>query len=326
MTKTETRTVSQQQENALLEAKEYLIEIGHKKLSLQEFKDAVAETGIRFHDAAVAYVTNYNGSSGVVIKTRPELATKGKLSPDQCRRVLNVLATELDNGTATLAASGLNTVALINDTDDIREAVPGDTEAVTDEPQTPEPVATGKKREKPVVKSTKTMFDLTSVPDGRYAFFDPNERQDWIFLEVKTIKRNTPRSKHFEYGKFIKGRETLKPGTIEVRELRGDTRRLAGYQKPGAGYEGEFIPELIVIADSPAPWSHLYGRMIGHCGICGKRLTDEESRDKTIGPDCFKQWGDEYFEEWDREAMLAEAEAKRAAKEAAKKAEEDAAA
>jgi len=34
-----------------------------------------------------------------------------------------------------------------------------------------------------------------------------------------------------------------------------------------------------------------YGQEIGDCGICGRTLTDEESRDRGIGPVCLRKMG-----------------------------------
>lgn len=309
MTKTEVRPVSQEAENALIEAKEFAIETGYKPLTTASFKEAIHE-GTPLLKAMNAYVTNYNGSSSAVHKLRTALAEKGTLTLQQGAKAFSVLAKELESGRmSTYEGAKTNAVPLVPAADS--EGVGSESAAIDGDP------VSAASDEKPVLTNSKTYFDVGQIPDGRYAFFDPEERQDWIFLEVKTIKRNTPRTKIYEYGKFVRGRETLAPGTIEVRELRGDTRRLAGYQKPGGGYQGEFIPILISIADAPSPWSGLYARMIGHCGICGKRLTDEESRDRTIGPDCHEKWGDQYFENWDRNKMLAEAEEKRKAKLAA---------
>lgn len=43
---------------------------------------------------------------------------------------------------------------------------------------------------------------------------------------------------------------------------------------------------LATIAKDPAAASMRYGRELGHCGVCGLELTNEESRARGIGPIC----------------------------------------
>lgn len=43
---------------------------------------------------------------------------------------------------------------------------------------------------------------------------------------------------------------------------------------------------LRAIAADPAAASKLYGQELGHCGVCGRTLTDETSREYGIGPVC----------------------------------------
>lgn len=48
---------------------------------------------------------------------------------------------------------------------------------------------------------------------------------------------------------------------------------------------------LTRIAEDPAAASLRYGREIGACGICGRTLTDEDSRARGIGPVCAEKTG-----------------------------------
>lgn len=48
---------------------------------------------------------------------------------------------------------------------------------------------------------------------------------------------------------------------------------------------------LARIADDPEAASLLYGRELGHCGVCGRTLTDETSRAMGIGPVCAENTG-----------------------------------
>jgi Family of unknown function (DUF6011) len=45
------------------------------------------------------------------------------------------------------------------------------------------------------------------------------------------------------------------------------------------------------IAKDPKEASMCYGRELGHCGICGRTLTDEDSRERGIGPICAVKYG-----------------------------------
>jgi hypothetical protein len=45
------------------------------------------------------------------------------------------------------------------------------------------------------------------------------------------------------------------------------------------------------IAVDPAAASLRYGREIGSCGVCGRTLTDEDSRARGIGPICAEKTG-----------------------------------
>jgi hypothetical protein len=47
------------------------------------------------------------------------------------------------------------------------------------------------------------------------------------------------------------------------------------------------------IEDRGDPFRKLYGQLTGQCGICGKLLSDPESKLRGIGPDCFA-----HFREW----------------------------
>lgn len=48
---------------------------------------------------------------------------------------------------------------------------------------------------------------------------------------------------------------------------------------------------LDLIAADPAAASAAYGHLIGRCGICGRTLTNEESRAAGIGPVCAGRQG-----------------------------------
>lgn len=48
---------------------------------------------------------------------------------------------------------------------------------------------------------------------------------------------------------------------------------------------------LDAIGTDPAAAAARYGHEIGKCGICGRKLTNDESRARGIGPICAEKWG-----------------------------------
>lgn len=51
------------------------------------------------------------------------------------------------------------------------------------------------------------------------------------------------------------------------------------------------VAALMKIAANPAEAAANYGLHIGKCGICGRTLTNDESRERGIGPICAGKWG-----------------------------------
>ncbi len=145
--------------------------------------------------------------------------------------------------------------------------------------------------EAPVIEDrTSTMdLDLSMLPDGRYAVPELTGKNDLTFLMVKRVKRAYNRDRLYVYGRRIRGRERVEAGTIEVKEWSSDSKRLCGEQKWGEVYKGEFEAGLDLILKAPEAWAKLFGMHVGRCYICGKTLTDEESRAAGIGPECVKK-------------------------------------
>jgi hypothetical protein len=59
-----------------------------------------------------------------------------------------------------------------------------------------------------------------------------------------------------------------------------------GSQRPGATYRGQIVEELMAIADDPTAAMAAYGHLVGRCGMCGRKLEDEKSIERGIGPVC----------------------------------------
>lgn len=51
------------------------------------------------------------------------------------------------------------------------------------------------------------------------------------------------------------------------------------------------VEVALKIAENPNAAATKYGHEIGRCGICGRRLTRQESRDRGIGPVCAERFG-----------------------------------
>lgn len=106
-----------------------------------------------------------------------------------------------------------------------------------------------------------------SVVEGRYAI----PTQDGAKNELAFYKVDRP----------TEGRWA---GYVFVKRLVGpEEQRLSQKQSAAILAKiGEFGAEKA---------SKLYGKEIGHCGVCGRRLTNDESREAGIGPICAQGLG-----------------------------------
>lgn len=80
-------------------------------------------------------------------------------------------------------------------------------------------------------------------------------------------------------------------GWTFVKQVIGPREERVGRQKPGETYEGTLVGILGKVLHDPVASMAAYGREIGECGRCGRRLTDETSRNYGIGPDCRSMLG-----------------------------------
>jgi hypothetical protein len=100
------------------------------------------------------------------------------------------------------------------------------------------------------------------VPSGRYAIY--------VDGVVKFFKVDCPTEGQWAGRTFVKIQ-----ASDELYPVRGETAKAV----------------LVLIAEDPEAASKLYGRELGHCGICGRTLTDETSRANGIGPICAEKAG-----------------------------------
>jgi hypothetical protein len=121
--------------------------------------------------------------------------------------------------------------------------------------------------------------DLSSVPTGRYAYQPPDNQAQFYHIDNLKLEPN-PNNPKWDGWIFVKA------------EYGGRTPEKAGAQRPGAPhYTGPRTPAMIAIAANPQAACSLYGKLIGKCGICGRTLTNEESRTTGIGPICASKVG-----------------------------------
>lgn len=114
------------------------------------------------------------------------------------------------------------------------------------------------------VQTPATRTNVVLPPVGRYAMqeIDPITKElIWKFYVVTQSRRNT--SLRF------------------MQEQYGDNKRSVPYTKL----------DLVCTIINSNPQFHMeqYGKQIGRCGKCGRTLTDPESIERGIGPECWSR-------------------------------------
>lgn len=115
-------------------------------------------------------------------------------------------------------------------------------------------------------------LDISVIPSGRYAVGDK-------LLAVDNLTGET---------------QGMWAGWVFVAELVDHTnrnRRKAGSQRPANTYHGPTQMRALLeqIADDPQAAAKAFGKQTGHCGRCGRKLTDPVSIEFGIGPVC-REW------------------------------------
>lgn len=119
-------------------------------------------------------------------------------------------------------------------------------------------------KKRPVLKpTTKEIVNTVNVPAGRYAVEDNGT--------LKFYKVDVPGADSRWYGRTF------------VKVQASDNE----YPVKGEGARRV----LTLIARDPQAAMLRYGREIGSCGHCGRTLTNEESRERGIGPICAGKMG-----------------------------------
>ena len=296
------------------DAEELLRELD-RDITDEEVPKLINEYGIDLNLAASIFIDTYNGTNSFAIELkRKAVLYNGGLTPKQKRAALNCWRQDLlgllpgqyvrktleecfvchekFEGMAALMehkAAKHSTEArkhdprCLDNRHDIKEPCPLP-------PETPE-VSVLETNDK------RLGVDLTELPSGYYAIPDITQKQPWIFLRVSRQRQTRFVDRRYVWGKIQTGGEWIEAGTIEVRYFHGDSKELVGYQKPGQPYEGKFQVELEAVMKAPEPWALMFAKEIGRCGICGKTLTDEISRNDGYGPECIEKINNGYWQE-----------------------------
>jgi len=130
-------------------------------------------------------------------------------------------------------------------------------------------------------------IDLRTFLPGRFAIED--KTGTLRFFIITELKRRTRLWGKFVWTKYAYANEYLEKGDRTVREQAGDTKKFIGKQRINQPvYFGEEEALIKMIADNPTEAMIRYGKELHRCGYCGKSLTDELSRERGIGPDCWE--------------------------------------
>lgn len=119
-------------------------------------------------------------------------------------------------------------------------------------------------------------LDLSHVPAGHYAVPDGETRLK-VLIEKPVNEPDEPTKWH---------------GWIFVSDgAEYGQRRKYGRQEPGKSYSGLIEKELRSIAADPKAAAIAYGKLTGRCAICHRKLENEESVERGIGPICADKQG-----------------------------------
>lgn len=290
------------EDNAYDDVKDWIASLD-RPVNYADFVD-MSKAGLSLTDAAVRFTKEYDGKKPFMANMQTRLRFRGLTQPMMVT-VLNIWREQMLDSPLTAPEEpdhrptepvkldcGL-CGALFDTFDELdghKADVHGDTvlrkAAVADQGEAVEILQN---------QESKKGLDLSGLPDGRYAAPDPSGKNDYIFLMVKRRRRTVERKSDYRYSKFVKGNELVLAGTIEVQEWKSDCREWVGQQKPGDVYRGEFEDQLELIMMAPEPLALLFGKLLGYCSRCGKRLTDDVSRQIGLGLDCEKYLAEGYY-------------------------------
>lgn len=126
---------------------------------------------------------------------------------------------------------------------------------------------TGYREHPTTANGADDMPDAETVPAGRYAV----DTEDGAINEVAFYKVDRP----------TEGRWA---GYVFVRHIVGDYEERVSFANTKA-----ILAKIAEVGAAEA--SARYGHEIGECGVCGRQLTNDESRERGIGPICADKMG-----------------------------------
>lgn len=324
-------------ENAYIEVKELCAE-RTSPFTTEEILPLAESLHINIVAGALQFVTRYGGTSEFVQSLKVQLVKKGALSMPQVRGALNVMRTELQEGSVKEHSRKGETepIAVTEKQAEGAQPIPAMYQPVVDPAldstkdqdadhdaqcykckrwfRSVRAVMNHKTRgchlapvalieTKAVMdeaKAEKTFLDLMPLPNGFYAVPAEGTPDGFVYLSIRTLSKPMKEDRRYRYGKIITGAEWIPAGTIQVRSWTSDQKELVGMQRPGQGYDGQYVEGLIQIMESPAAYALLFAQLFKRCYICGKGLTDNISRMLKIGPDCQEKYGLDYLAKFHR--------------------------
>ncbi len=121
----------------------------------------------------------------------------------------------------------------------------------------------------------QTGRDLTMLPIGRTYAAVENDSGGITFLVIDHV------------GELDRWKNPTKwAGWVFVKQQVSDDLTKLGSQRPGESYVGQWSNLIDKVLADPTEAVRRYGLELGRCGVCGKALTNQESREQGIGPVC----------------------------------------
>lgn len=116
-----------------------------------------------------------------------------------------------------------------------------------------------------------TTVDLRQVPQGHYAVINGSG-------EVTFLRIDRPDEGKWEGWVFVK---------VQVSD---DYQRIGAQRPQEPTYRGQWPALLAQVIADPQECAKRYGQAIGRCASCHRTLTNAESREYGIGPECRGKW------------------------------------
>lgn len=250
------------------------LEAGKAKAAASD--DAVAEAG----EIDVPELTDRHRSFLAITKEQGSVHPSELASEAQVRFVRRLLAEREDDGADIEAAIAVGTYTKRDASDDI-------TRLKSTKPTVARP-ATERQVEYLTALLTERVhpFDadalVAEAAEGKISFDDASAK----ITELKGMPRNKKATNDYgiRVGHYAVSRgEGIEAGFYRVSP-NGRTFVLAGPNEHP--YNGTTNEEINWIKENPREAAALYGQLIGRCGRCHLRLTDDTSRELGIGPIC----------------------------------------